>query len=326
MTFLGDCLAASLSLLVVMSVTACDSPGEWASLSPPRAATILGVSKVDAPIDEATGLVTSCNYEASESAFTTNILLDTAAALQLTLPFTVRNDAAQATDEIRPLRMNVRWECDSNGFSGNIGPLVVPAFDPELPFCRSTRDEEELFVGFDAVPASGATVPGAGGLAVVSAQVVPFALGSAIDETFQIAALAEQCCFETRTSNCDGQSSGLACTRLSEFFAALDGDGSRLQVGATTGPSEDLVRFQAFALFNGDSACLRDRALCDSSTVQGPAYRMRLRGELEFLGAAGELWGSDEVTTDIDFCRNCGYWDGQARRPALTGELQCFAR
>src|SRR5262245_32959164 len=36
---------------------------------------------------------------------------------------------------ITPTRMDIRWECDSNGFSDELGSLYVPAFSTEDPFC-----------------------------------------------------------------------------------------------------------------------------------------------------------------------------------------------
>lgn len=308
----------------LLSFVACDAGTRIESL--PSRATILGVSKIVAPIDDATGLVESCTYEASPTEFAGPIVLDTAVAHQLTLPLTVRNNADSETDGLQPLRMELRWECDSAGFSGDLGPLVVPAFDPSIPFCNGRRDENASFAGFDTVEASGALIPGSGGLGIVRVTAVPFALGQAIDETFEVASLAEQCCFETRATNCDGQSTAVACTRLEQIFRELDPSGVQLQVAVQNGPSDDLVRFQAFAIYNGGNLCVRDRTLCDSSFLQGPTYSMRLRGHLELLDTDGDLARSDEFATSIEFCRNCGYWNGLERFPYSSGTLQCLAR
>lgn len=312
-----------LSATLLLTACGAEEPIEdLESVAP--SATILGVSKVTAPVDDATGLVLACDYEASATEFTTSVTLDTAFAQQLTLPFTVRSDAAQEADGIQPLRMSVVWECDANGFAGDSGPLVLPRFDPSLPFCRPSQQSEGAYVGFDVVPAAGPRIAG-GMLGIAEAQVVPFTLGSAIDETFRIAALAEQCCFETRASNCDGQSTSLPCTQLTQVFAELDPSGNALRVAVQQGPSGDLTRFQSFAMFNGQAQCARDPSGCDGSLLRGPAYRMRLRGVMEFMDDRGELRSSNEVGAGIDFCRNCGYWNGQLRFPVADANTQCFA-
>lgn len=302
---------------------------------------IVGVAMTSGDIDDATGIVDKCEFDSADDTEPSGLVLDTAAALMVSLPLKVLNDTVQADIQvqqqpvqinlspataIRPLRMDVVWECDSNGFSGDLGPLVLPAFDPVVPFCLDKRADTQNFVGFDVVSASGAAIQGGGGRGIASVGVVPFAMGQAIDETLRIAALAEQCCFETRASNCDGQSNALPCTRLTQIFQALDPTGSNLQVAVQTGPSEDLVRFQAFALFNGANLCARDRTLCDSSFLETPAYKMRLKGVMEFLKADGSLVTSDEYTKDLSFCRNCGYWDGLQKFPAFGNpNMQCYA-
>lgn len=318
----------SLLLLVACETQEPNSLGD-AGLPEPGSAspsmTILGLSKVHAPVDDATGLVVTCEYEASTTEFSLGVVLDTAFAQQLTLPFTVRNESDDPQDGAQPLRMSVAWVCDAQGFGGDLGPLVIPRFDLTQPFCRPSREAAADFVGFDVVPASGPRMTG-GRAEVVTAQVVPFALGNALDETFQIAALAEQCCFETRATDCDGQSNVLPCSRLTQIFQALDPTGSALQVAAPQGPSEDLVRFQSYAIFNGTALCGRDRSACDGSVLRGPAYRMRIEGVMEFLGDDGALRSSNQTELDVDFCRNCGYWDGLQRFPAADGQTQCFAR
>lgn len=303
---------------------------------------IVGVAATSGEIDDATGLVSECVFDSGDDFEPSGLILDTAVSLQISLPLRVQNDTVQAAIQvqqqpvqinltpptsIRPLRMDVVWECDSNGFSGDLGPLVLPAFDPVVPFCLDKRADTQNFVGFDVVSASGGSIDGGGGRGIANVGVVPFAMGQAIDETFRIAALAEQCCFETRASNCDGQSTGLSCTRLTQIFQALDPTGSSLQVAVQAGPSEDLVRFQTFAIFNGENLCARDRTLCDSSFLQSPAYKMRLRGVMEFLKADGALVTSDEYTKDLSFCRNCGYWNGQQKFPEFSNpNMQCYSQ
>jgi hypothetical protein len=302
---------------------ACDSNPEPTQLS--GRAAVLGVSKVVAPIDSATSLVEDCAFEASPTEFTSSVLLDTAVALELTLPFTVVNQSESEIDGLTPLRMDIVWECETSGFSGEVGPLVLPTFDSQLPFCLSSQSPSGSFVGFDVVSASGGRIPGAGGLGIAHAQVVPFHLGRAIDETIRIGSLAEQCCFETRATNCDGQSTAVSCTRLTQMFQSLNPTGSELSVAALTGPSEDLIRFKPFGLFNGSLQCGLDQSACDANPEQGPAYTMHLRGALELLDADGNLTTSDEFNTRVDFCRNCGYWNGLERFPAFGAESQCFA-
>lgn len=300
---------------------------------------IVGVAPNSEEIDDATGIIEGCKLDSGDENEPLGLILDTALALELTLPFKVRNDIVVAPIEInpdppielrpaaavRPLRMDVVWECDSNGFSGDLGPLVLPAFDPVVPFCLDKRADTQSFVGFDVVPVTGGSIEGGGGQGIAAATVIPFAMGQAIDETFRIAALAEQCCFETRATNCDGQSTAQSCTRLTQIFQALDPTGSSLQVAVQAGPSEDLVRFQAFALYNGGNLCARDRTLCDSSFLEGPSYPMRMRGVMEFMKSDGELVTSDDHTQTLHFCRNCGYWNGLERFPYSNQHMQCYA-
>lgn len=299
----------------VLFLSACGSPP----------VVVLGVSLVKAPIDDATGVALECAYEADPKNFTLGLLMDTAAAGQFSLPFTVRNDASSERDGARPLRMDVTWDCEANGFSGSTGPLVVPAFEPKVPFCNDRRADVSTFVGFDVVPVSGGRIAGEGGLGVAMAQVVPSRLAQGLDETFRVAALAEACCHDSQDSGCDGQAATPACLRLGEIFAGLDPTGELLRVSASPGPSEDLLRFAAFSPFNGGTHCARFPADCDASFLQGPSYRMRLRGVMELMADDGSLIHASEATADIDFCRNCGFWDGNQRWPATRGVSQCLS-
>ncbi len=309
-----------ISLLTAcgLAVTACDA-GETSLV-------VLGIaiasSDPSAP--------TVCAVKASETEFGPPMVLDTAVSYKMSLPFSVTNnlDADTLTNMATPVRMEARWECDSNGFTSELGALVVPAFDPRRPFCLDRRaDTTEDFVGFDFVPLrGGAIAPATAGLS--TAKVVPFQLGAAFDEALQIAVLADKCCRKPM-SGCDGQdnTANSECVQLTDIFTALDPDGRfGLSVASNQAgtPSSDLLFYRPFAVFDGSydaSITTHDHGVL----ALGARYPMRFRGILEYLLQDGRSITTNEHMVEISVCRNCGPAAGPTTRNPHTID-PCYYR
>lgn len=265
------------------------------------------------------GMGGGCTFKPSDE-FVSNIVLDTAGSFQLLLPLAVENRQPAIEDDLgspstpqvipfpsdwTPLRFELRWECDSNGFTSNLGALIVPAFHPSLPFCLDKRaDANQEFVGFDVVPAEGGAIaPEEIGVAVI--RPVPFQLGQAINDTFRIAVLADECCRLANT-NCDGsdQTPGNSCKTLQDIFATIDPMNLSVSSGKAQQPSEDLLTFRGFSVFDGSYAA-RTNSTPDQPLI-GAFYPMRLRGTLEGMNGDGSLVTSSEIGQQVGFCRTCG--------------------
>lgn len=304
-----------MTTLAVMALMAgCDVPEQGLS--------ILGAA---APTDD-------CVYDGDTKVFTTSLVLDTDFALGLEMGLVVRNNltnfsVAIGSDdterkltppaEATPLRYEARWECDSNGFSGATGPLVLPSFDPVVPFCLDKRaDTTEGFFGVDILPASGAPVAASGGKGIAMVTAVPHDLGAAVDELFDIAVLADVCCDKPGT-NCEGNDlgggAGDACVTLDAVFRSIAPDQLSVATRNPGQPSEDLTRFAAFAKFDGQHFAPPP----DPDGVPfTPRYNMRLRGVLEAVTGDGSFIRSNDFSIDVEFCRRCGPVDvtGNKRR------------
>jgi hypothetical protein len=219
---------------------------------------------------------------------TRNILSAEDTVLQLAAP----REFIPHPNTLSPVRFDYRWECDSNGFSADLGPLVLPAFSGDVtrPFCLDSRDEAtKNFVGFDVVSATGSALA-AGATGFITARPMTAQLGQAMSDFFEISERAEQCCRDVR--GCDNlptmAQSAPACVALQAIFDRIAGAGV-----LDTRKVNDVQRFRPFAAFTpvGFTAASR------------PAYYMRLRGTFEAVNATGDLYTSGEYTTDVGFCR-----------------------
>ncbi|MCC7380246.1 MAG: hypothetical protein IT384_00340 [Deltaproteobacteria bacterium] len=273
-----------------------------------------------------------CVYAGDTDTFTSRLVLDTDLALGLEMGLVVRNNLSTFVVEVgtedttrkltppseaTPLRYEARWECDSNGFSGNTGSLVLPGFDPVVPFCLDKRaDTTEGFFGVDILPASGAPVEGNGGKGIAMVTAVPHDLGFAVDELFNIAVLADVCCKKAGT-NCEGNDlgggAGDACVTLDAVFRAIAPDQLSVATRNPGQPSEDLTRFSAFAKFDGQHYAPPPDP---DGVPYTPRYNMRLRGVLEAVTGDGSFIRSNDFSIDVQFCRRCGPVDvtGNKRR------------
>ncbi len=282
---------------------------------------------------------TGCSVEAGD-VFQYNLVLDTASYRTMSLPLSVQNTLSVVpldlgsmgvtlevdnNNSITPLRMELRWECDSNGFSSDLGALVLPAFNLRDPFCLDRRDDTQTFVGFDFAQAEGSAIPPEeDGVAVVRA--IPQQLGDAFDDLFTIAEYADSCCRES--TGCDGQATSMAsrCSELLARFSALDPTGRfglSVQSSQAGQASRDLARFRPFAIFSGDY-WLQFEA---TPALVGATYPMRLRGFLEGVTPDGQTQVSNEAAIGIEVCKNCGrYTNGSTTREKTRYDyLDCLS-
>lgn len=279
-----------LSLLAVIPFLGCESSE--------TSLVVQGV--VPGELDMTTG---GCTWDPETDVYLARVSIDVAQQLTLLLQLQVENTLTPGTVEIdeepndvwvysesiTPLRFDYRWECDTIGFSADLGPMYLPQFSVNQPFCLDNRDETTgNFVGFDVIPATGASIePGATGLAEV--RMVPAQLGIAVNDMFALAELAQGCC--DSTDGCAGVESGAnnACNMLSAFFN---------DVGILQNQTEAARRYRPFSLFDGNTP---------PTNVAGmptPFYSMRVRGVLEGVTGSGDLVTSNEWAQDIAFGRN----------------------
>jgi hypothetical protein len=196
--------------------------------------------------------------------------------------------------QIQPVRFDFRWECDTTGFTANLGPLYVPAFSVNEPFCLDSRDEaSRTFVGFDIVPASGAAIEGES-RGIIETRVVPPQLMEGISDTFKIAKEADACC--DQVGGCDNldmadpTDTTRACGRLQNLFDAVAGQGA-----FNVKTLADVQRWRPFVAYT---------SLNGTGKVPVP-YTMRLRGRFEGLTPTGDLITSTDFTQEIGFCEGC---------------------
>jgi hypothetical protein len=280
---------------------------------------------------------TGCSVEAGDT-YQNNLVLDTANYRTMALPLSVDNTLSvvplnigtmaaaldtQNNNSITPLRMELRWECDSNGFSSDLGALVLPAFNLRDPFCLDRRDDTQTFVGFDFAQAEGSAIPPEeDGVAVVRA--IPQQLGDAFDDLFTIAEYADRCCRES--TGCDGQATSMTsrCSELQARFSALDPTGRfglSVQSSQAGQASRDLTRFRPFAIFSGDYW----QQFETNPPRVGATYPMRLRGFLEGVTPDGQTQVSNEAAIGIEVCKNCGLYNGSNREATSYPYLDCLA-
>jgi hypothetical protein len=262
--------------------------------------------------------------------------LDTAASYTLGLPFVALNNLAEGVEDVgdektmittpilnsvTPIRYSVNWECDNTAFSG--GALIIPHFDTQKGFCLDQRSDQTPsgFFGFDVVPVAGAPIdPQTEG--ILHATVIPPEFGQHIDDAFEIATLADACCIETKASNCDGTGGSASCTELANIFAVLDrgGDiGLQVESDAPGEPSADILRFQPFAVFDGQHQATYNRP---GSRNQGaaPAYLLRQKGVFQLITPDGLTVESSQTTHQVGVGRNLGVHSDACEGPSgITG-------
>lgn len=254
-----------------------------------------------------------CEFSPMGDVFLGNIYFDALGQDTLALHLRVRNDLQGATvnfgstalpdnfevpSGVTPLRMDFRFECDTNGFSDQLGPFYVPQFSAEIPFCLQ-KDTRE-FQGFDVVPASGPVIEPNGGIAVVLVKPITTQLAHAMGETFILANLADDCCKSLDgIGGCTEENlrnlapNGMdKCGELQRAFDKIAPD--KLSVNKI----DDIEKFRPFAIFDHMSNPPRGMGL-------GPTYPMRIRGVLEGVTGDGSIVSSAEYFDEIHICANC---------------------
>ncbi|MCK6550252.1 hypothetical protein L6R52_30735 [Myxococcota bacterium] len=255
---------------------------------------------------------TTCTFDEQGDEVLANITFDAAVGDSLALMLRVENllaggDINFGTDSrpellrvpntVNPVRFDLRWECDSNGFSDDLGDLYLPQFSATESFCLSedTRD----FVGFDVVPATGNTIaPGVTGL--VQIRPITAQLAAGFNDVFILASKAQACC--DSAGGCDDRSlqaapngPGTACGDLQAAFDTIAGPG---KLSATS--FEDIQKFRPFALFDHSTNPAKT-----PGTSVSPSYPLTLRGVLEGVTADGTTVQSSEWRQTIHICANC---------------------
>ena len=260
----------------------------------------------DVTVDPLTGLTCAYSPTGESMAFlAVDVARQSALSLQVvtenlnglkSLEFQSTGPAEQLDlpNHIQPVRFDYRWECDSTGFTANLGPLYVPAFSVNEPFCLDNRDEATRgFVGFDIVPATGPAIE-AGSRNLIGVRVVPPQLMEGINDTFKIAKEADACCDQVlgcdNLEMADPNDATRPCGKLQDLFDAVAGTGA-LSVN-TIGDVQQWRPFVAYTSLNG--------------TGKAPVpYTMRLRGRFEGLTPTGDLVTSTDFSQEIGFCEGC---------------------
>jgi hypothetical protein len=284
------------------------------------------------------------------------MVFDTARSLSTHMPLNVENrldnlnhdltsgkpdpSVVNNVNTVSPLRMDIRWECDSIGFRADLGPLVVPAFDFVKPFCLDKRSQTtSTFVGLDVIPASGDTIPPGDNWGMVDITPIPYELGQALDELFTVAAYADDCCRNSQDCSGTGQAgcgmagpgvqcaAGCSCCLVDKLFATLDKNQmQRTPFSQGTPQNKDLVRFAPFAEFNGDY-WVKNVETANGGTPRevGDEYQMRMRGVLEGVISDGTLVSSDQFAWEFDLCKQCGAYDAMTHtRLAHPASNDCY--
>lgn len=196
----------------------------------------------------------------------------------------------QVSNQIQPVRFDFRWECDSTGFTAGQGPIRLPAFGADRPFCLDRRDETTgNFSGFDVVAATGAAIePGERG--VIEVRIAPPQMLTSMQDAFDIAVRADNCCRQAGSCQEASEaqpSDNSECQALQDVFDRVGGN-----LSANSLP--DLRRWRPFVAHT-------------SAAQGGPVpYNMRLRGRFEGLTPYGDLITSTDFVQDIGFCEGCG--------------------
>lgn len=255
----------------------------------------------------------NCAFEEDGDERLGDITFDSAQASTLMLVLRVRNnlqggsvnfgndenpDTFNVPSTVTPVRFDLRWECDSNGFSDDLGDLILPQFDPTEPFCLS--ENTRTFEGFDVIPASGNTIEPNGDVGLVEIRPITAQLGAAFNDVFQLAAMAQACC-DDAPRGCDDQTlqskrngPGTPCGILQSTFDTIAGPN---QLSAQR--YEDLQKFRPFLVY--------DHAAVNPNGGPGPspAYSLTLRGVLEGVTQDGSTVRSSEWRQSVHICANC---------------------
>lgn len=200
---------------------------------------------------------------------------------------------------VTPIRMDFRFECDTNGFSDELGALFVPQFSTDKPFCLQ-KDARE-FQGFDVVQASGKAISPNNEIGIAFVRPITVQLARAFGEVFLLAGLAEDCC-QSIPGGCTEDNlrnvpttGNDACGELQDVFETIAP--SKLSVNEI----DDVQKFRPYSLFDWSNAVPPGRP---PATI-GVSYPMRLRGVLEGVTGDGSIVSSTEYYETVNICANC---------------------
>jgi hypothetical protein len=300
------------------SLTACDAPA--------NTLRVIGVLAPATPEE--------CNFSADSDIFMSSLVFNPTRQLSMQLNLKTENNltatrvlldqlepAAELTtsNRITPIRFDLRWECDSTGFSADLGPFFLPQFSVDAPFCVDRRSETDSFVGFDTVPAEGASIGPNGGLGIVSIRPITAQLGAAINDAFEMASLGNRCC--DATAGCDPNrlaqevnNPSSSCFTLQQVFDRVAGPGVLSAQNIS-----DIQKWRPYSIFDRSVTNVpAEPEVLDpqnptvvtlvTNQARGPMFPMRMRGVLEGVTDDGNTIPSNETAVEIGLCRNgCGY-------------------
>ena len=199
----------------------------------------------------------------------------------------------QFPNTVTPLRFDFRWECDSFGFTAGQGPLILPAFSVDNPFCLDTRDDANNdFAGFDVVSASGAPVS-PGSTAIWTFTPITAQLGIAIAEAFRFAELSEACCDSAPGGDCNNVASVAtlgACQELQDALNAVAPNRFNVQDVNTLNIWRPYIAYT-----------LQGTLAVGNTNVA--SFPLRLRGVYEGITARGSLITSAEFVRNVGVCK-----------------------
>lgn len=271
-----------------------------------------------------------CTFSAQPDFFLSNVALDTAASFGIEAPILVANrsvavpinvgDPQIITQNVltwQALRFVTQWQCDVTNNTNSAGPLFLPSFDTQVPFCLSDRSTFGDIIGQDVVGATGPAIgPAERGFA--STTIVPTELGSAIDQLFELARHTDRCADAVTGVTPNVNCANATCTQCDEMKAAFTQLGLNAIVQGNE-PTADMVKYQPFALFDGSYITGKVNSPFQDVVNNSPYYTMRLTGVLQGRLSTGADLETNEISLSVDFCRSCGrLGSGTQRAPRQT--------
>jgi hypothetical protein len=271
-----------------------------------------------------------CTFSATPDFYLANVSLDTAASFGLEAPILVANrtvapqlnvgDPQTITQNVltwQALRFVTQWQCDVTNNTNSAGPLFLPAFDTQVPFCLSDRSTFGDIIGQDVVGATGPAIgPAERGFA--STTLVPTELGSAIDQLFELARQTDRCADAVTGVTPGVNCANATCMQCDEMKAAFTQLGLNAVVQGNE-PTGDMVKYQPFALFDGSYITGKVNSPFQDVLNNSPYYTMRLTGVLQGRLSTGADMETNEISLSVDFCRSCGQLGaGTQRAPRQT--------
>jgi hypothetical protein len=271
-----------------------------------------------------------CSFDAGSETFLASLALDTAASFGIEAPIVVANrsvaplvnvgDPQVITTNVitwQALRFITQWQCDVTNNTNSAGPLFLPAFDTQVPFCLSDRSSFGDIIGQDVVGATGAAIaPSQRGFA--STTIVPTELGSAVDQLFELARQTDRCADAVTGVTPNVNCANATCMQCEEMKAAFTQLGLNAVVQGNE-PTADMVKYQPFALFDGTYITGKLNSPFATVNNNSPYYTMRLTGVLQGRLSTGAEIETNEISFGVDFCRSCGpLGAGTQRQPRRT--------